>query len=73
MLIRTLEIQIGRILQLFTGANHRGMGHTGVKPHIQCISDFLIVLGIGAEQFSWVNIIPGINASIFHQQRNLFD
>ena len=73
VLIRTFQIQVRRELQLFTGFAHRGVGHTGVEPHVEGINDFDVISGFVAQQLRGLQVEPGINAFAFDFLGYLFN
>ena len=78
VLVGTLQVQVCRRLQALALAQHAGVGHPRVEPDIQGISDLVVVIGLGAQQFARVQFKPGIDARgldsaghLFHQRQGL--
>ena len=68
MLIGTFEIQINRQSHLRISFDHGVMSRAGIKPHIQCIGQFLIIACLGIEQFSRIQRKPRFYALLFDPQ-----
>ena len=74
MLVRAFQVHIGRELaQFFTYPQYRVMGDTRVKPDVQGIQHFFVLVSIGAQQFVLVNVVPGIDAAGFHRLGDFLD
>ena len=72
VLIRALEVEIGRVTQCTTAVQHAGVGHTGVEPDIEDVTGLVVLIGIIAQQLGGIQIMPGINTVRLDTHSNLF-
>ncbi|VFS81171.1 Uncharacterised protein [Salmonella enterica subsp. enterica] len=73
MLVRAFQIHIGRMTGEFrTCINHGVTGGTGIKPNVQRIRNFLVLIGIFAEDLFRVEIPPRLDTVNFDAFRHLF-
>ena len=49
------------------------MGHTGIKPDIQGVADLVVVTRMLAQQFTGVQLKPGVDSLVFDAFRDFFD
>src|SRR5690554_763815 len=74
VLVRAFQVHIGRELaQLFTYPQYRIVGDAGIKPDIQGIQDFFVLVGVCAQQFVLVDVVPGVDATDFHRLGHFLD
>ena len=59
------------LLQLAALADHAEVGDAGVEPHVEHIGDLVVVLGLVAQEFSRVEVVPRVDAALFHALRHL--
>src|SRR5690554_2251209 len=64
MLVGPFQVHIGRELaQLFTYPQYRIVGDAGIKPYVQGIQHFFVLVSVCAQQFVLVDVVPGVDAA----------
>ncbi len=67
MLIGAFQVHIRRVTaKLRTGIDHGIAGGAGIKPDVQRIRHFIVVIGIIAHQLAGIEIPPGLNAILLN-------
>src|SRR5690554_4762464 len=74
VLVTAFQVHVGRELaQLFAYPEYRVVGDAGIKPDIQGIQDFFVLVGVCAQQFVLVDVVPGVDATDFHRLGHFLD
>ena len=68
VLVGALEIQIRRERQIRALREHRRMRHAGIEPDIEGVGHLVVVRGLGAEEFSGIEIEPGVDPGLLDAQ-----
>ena len=71
VLIRALQVQIGRPTETLPLPQYALVGDAGVKPDIERIRHFFIMNGVVTKQLGWVQLKPGIDTLALHPHRHL--
>ena len=66
MLIGTLQIEVSRHPQLRIGFQHAGVRDPGIEPDIQNVGDLVVLIGLIAEQFGRIQVVPDVGAPLRH-------
>ena len=62
VLVRALEVQVGREFQLLALPEHGVVRGAGVEPHVQRVGGFLVIRRLRAEQLLGFQPLPGLDA-----------
>ena len=75
MLIRALEVEIRRKLQLLSvrALQHRFVRRARIEPDVERILHLLVLRGLGAEQFPCIDALPGLDTALLHFLRDGFE
>src|SRR5690554_1619238 len=74
MLVGAFQVHIGRELaQFFAYTEYGVVGDAGIEPHIQGIQHFFVLVGVCAQQFVLVDVVPGVDATDFHRLGHFLD
>src|SRR5690554_1388884 len=74
VLVGAFQVHIGRELaQLFTYPQYRIVGDAGIEPYVQGIQHFFVLIGVCAQQFVLVDVVPGVDAAGFHRLGDFLD
>ena len=71
MLIGAFQVQVCGPVQTLPLTQHAFVGHTGIKPDVEGVGDFVVVVGFITQQLAGIQIKPGIDALGFHAHRYL--
>ena len=72
MLVGTFKVHIRREGQFFTRFHHRLVRGARIKPHIQSIHSFFVVLCVVANQLNGIHTVPVLNTFFFHTLSDFF-
>src|SRR5690554_1549956 len=64
VLVRAFQVHVsGELAQLFAYPEDGVVGDAGIEPHIQGIQHFFVLVGVCAQQFVLVQLVPGVDAA----------
>src|SRR5690554_7064678 len=74
MLVGAFQVHSGRELaQLFAYPEYGVVGDAGIKPYVQGIQHFFVLVSVCAQQFVLVDVVPGVDATDFHRLGHFLD
>src|SRR6266567_3980211 len=68
MLVRPLEVEIGRKAELFIAAKYRFVGRPGIEPYVERVGELAVLRGIDAEILVR-RLEPGFDSAVLDLRR----